>query len=90
MLTCVPHLFERSEEVPPGGVLGPLLFWGQPNEVSAALRLQVSAVVETALDAAEDDGQGPGEQPRVLVRTWRGGGHGSESVTGPGDQQDWF
>lgn len=62
-------LFECLQQVLLAVALCHLLLWSQPAEVSAALRLQVAAAVQTAVDAVKDDSQRAREQAAVAIGT---------------------
>lgn len=68
-LCCVHDLFECLQQVLLAVALCHLLLWSQPAEVSAALRLQVAAAVQMAVDAVKDDSQRAREQAAVAIGT---------------------
>lgn len=59
----------RPEERPLGSDLHTLLLWAQSAVVSAALRLQVTARVQSVLQTVEDNRERARQEPRVMVRT---------------------
>lgn len=69
LLPCVNNLFDHLQQVLFAVVLCHLLLWSQAAVISASLRLQVTAAVQVAADAVEDDGKGAREQAAVTFGT---------------------
>lgn len=63
------NLFDGLQQVLLAVALCHLLLWSQAAVISAALRLQVTAAIQVAADAVEDDGQRAREQAAVTFRT---------------------
>lgn len=68
-LYSLSHLFDKPQQVLLAAAFCCLLVWSQSAEVSTALRLQVSAAVQTTFNAVKDDRQRPGQQTGVMIRT---------------------
>lgn len=65
------YLLEEPEEISLASGLLTLLIFSEPDELSASLWLDSHLVVNTPLDAVEDDIQRPGEDPCVGLWTLR-------------------
>lgn len=63
------NLFDGLQQVLLAVVLCHLLIWSQAAVIPAALRLQVTAAVQVAIDGVEDDGQRARKQAAVTIGT---------------------